>query len=164
MVSWNPWEEEGREPRARLFPPGSIPVTSGAWISKVLHAREQALLLPTDGHQPCIQVSAPVRGAALREKLARLYEDKLSGDVGRDTYSLLRERFEEQLSEVERGRSSLSAAESRWRVDAERVFELCVSASDRFKQGGCRHPPRNPSISVIELHLRREVASDRTVD
>lgn len=76
-----------------------------------------------------------IQASKLRDKLARLYEDKLSGEVGLDTYRHLKERYEGELSQVDQRRRSLSVTESQWRIDAERVFELCVSASHRFKLG-----------------------------
>lgn len=83
----------------------------------------------------------------LTGRLGRQYEDKLAGEISPGTYATLREKYEIQQIDAEQRRAALQAAGSKWRDSAERVFELCASAPDRFKQGD--HEARREILKIM---------------
>lgn len=72
--------------------------------------------------------------ATAKERLASLYEDKLSGEVSVETYRTLRTRFEAQLAEAEAALRHLVSPNSMSSPDSAEVLELLATVSDRFKQ------------------------------
>ncbi len=80
------------------------------------------------------QIEADIRAAT--NKLSRLYEDKVDGQLSAETYERLRSNYETQLAEARSIAASLESAGSTWRDDGIRILELASTAGDRFKQAG----------------------------
>ncbi len=71
-----------------------------------------------------------------RTRLARLYEDKVSGEVSPETYRMLRDRYESELARAEEQLRQAETSSGAWTNDSRRFLELAATASDRFKQNG----------------------------
>lgn len=72
--------------------------------------------------------------ATAKERLASIYEDKLSGEVSVETYRTLRTRYEAQLAEAEAAIRHLVSPNPLSSPDTAEILELLASAGDRFKQ------------------------------
>lgn len=68
-----------------------------------------------------------------KKLLARLYEDRVSGEVSVEMYRMLRDRYQKELCEAETAATRLEGRPSQ--VEISRALELLASAGDRFKQG-----------------------------
>lgn len=71
---------------------------------------------------------------AATNRLSRLYEDKVEGQLSMETYERLRSKYESDLALARSTASNLENAGSNWRDDGLRILELAASAADRFKQ------------------------------
>ena len=96
---------------------------------------ERQLMADVEGAKAEAQLrrkSALAKVEKLRTRLANLYEDKLAGEITPETYTILREKYQNELASEEAfvdGNSCTSA------IEFAQIVELVSSAADRFKQG-----------------------------
>ena len=77
-------------------------------------------------------IHAEVR--TLKDRLERLYLDKLSGEISAEFHRETRDKWEARVTELQLELAALDRAEGPAVDDAMRVLELAATAADRFKR------------------------------